>query len=155
MQDILKCKKDFTQKEENFYHRQQNVDNAFMVIDNVKDKSILILDDLYTTGSTIKEVSKTLFENGAKDVHALLLAVNQTIETNSTSYNALTCPICQNKMELKINNKSKKLFFACPSYKLHKQNNNNITYPVLVGLEKLKVNNKLELTDFDDLLDIY
>ena len=58
--------------------RRANVAGAF-VIDKgqegvVKDKSILLVDDVYTTGSTVDECSRVLLDAGAKDVYVLTLA---------------------------------------------------------------------------------
>jgi ComF family protein len=56
--------------------RKQNVKNAFAVIDasEIVEKQILIIDDVYTTGSTCHECAKTLIKNGAKTVSVLTLA---------------------------------------------------------------------------------
>ena len=39
-----------------------------------KDKNILIIDDVFTTGSTINECAKTLKRKGVKKVFALTIA---------------------------------------------------------------------------------
>jgi ComF family protein len=56
--------------------RKQNVKGAFAVSDaaEISGKQILIIDDVYTTGSTCHECSKTLIRNGAKNVSVLTLA---------------------------------------------------------------------------------
>lgn len=57
-------------------NRKINLKSAFEVIDKekIKDKTILLVDDIYTTGSTLNECSKTLFKNGAKEIVCLCLA---------------------------------------------------------------------------------
>ena len=57
-------------------NRQANLLDAFKVIDkkNVKDKSILLLDDIYTTGSTLDECARVLYLNGASEVYGLSFA---------------------------------------------------------------------------------
>jgi ComF family protein len=50
--------------------REQNVKNAFAVINynKIKGKSIILFDDIYTTGSTTNECSRILKEAGAKKI---------------------------------------------------------------------------------------
>ena len=47
--------------------RVTNIKNAFSLIDNIdiKNKSILIVDDIFTTGTTINECCKVLKKAGA------------------------------------------------------------------------------------------
>ena len=50
--------------------RMKNVKNAYKVIDKslIKDKNILLVDDIITTGCTIGECAKTLFKGGCNIV---------------------------------------------------------------------------------------
>ncbi len=72
-----------TQAQSNLHRdeRQNNLIGAFTVINKtaVLNKNILIIDDIYTTGSTINEVSKTLFEAGAGEIYSLTLAITSII----------------------------------------------------------------------------
>lgn len=56
--------------------RVENVKDAFKVVDKwvIKDKSILLIDDIYTTGSTVNICSKLLIEAGAKLIIVLTFA---------------------------------------------------------------------------------
>ena len=56
--------------------RLTNLDGAFKVTDKkrVKGKSILIVDDVYTTGATLNELAKVLLKAGAKSVYGLVIA---------------------------------------------------------------------------------
>ena len=56
--------------------RGKNIKGAFAVKNagNIKDKVILLVDDVYTTGATIKECCGTLLEAGAKEVRVITLA---------------------------------------------------------------------------------
>ena len=57
------------------YERENNVRGAFEVTNRaaIQGKRILLLDDICTTGSTIKECTKTLLENGAVSVASVCL----------------------------------------------------------------------------------
>lgn len=58
--------------------RRANMRSAFVFNDAyrdaIKDKVIIIIDDVITTGSTINECAKVLKQNGAREVHALSFA---------------------------------------------------------------------------------
>jgi len=56
--------------------REENVKGAFKILDkrSVKDKNILIIDDVYTTGSTANECAKILIKSKAKKVYVLTVA---------------------------------------------------------------------------------
>jgi competence protein ComFC len=54
--------------------RENNIKDAFSVKDDVKDKNILLVDDVFTTGSTIDEASRVAKQNGAKQVWAVVVA---------------------------------------------------------------------------------
>jgi len=56
--------------------RRTNVRGAFEVTDRnrIEGKKIVLVDDVYTTGSTVTECSKMLMKNGAHEVAVLTLA---------------------------------------------------------------------------------
>lgn len=59
----------------NISQRKQNVDNAYQANpEMVSRKSILLMDDVSTTGSTVSSSTKALLEAGARDVYVLTIA---------------------------------------------------------------------------------
>lgn len=56
--------------------RRRNVRGAFALAPgrSVENKNILLIDDVYTSGATVNECSRTLKKNGAKLVYVLTLA---------------------------------------------------------------------------------
>ena len=59
-----------------FEERKKNMEKSFMVLypDLIKNKNIILIDDVFTSGSTITEAVKTLKSHGAKRVIALTVA---------------------------------------------------------------------------------
>lgn len=64
--------KEFTRKE-----RKKNLKNAFEVTGKVKGKRVLIIDDIYTTGSTIDSISILLKKAGAEKTYFLTISIGQ------------------------------------------------------------------------------
>lgn len=54
--------------------RTSNLKNAFKVLGDVKGKNILLVDDVYTSGATMKECVKVLRKAGISKVYGLVLA---------------------------------------------------------------------------------
>jgi competence protein ComFC len=54
--------------------RKENVSNAFQAGTGVREKVVLVMDDVSTTGSTLSSSAKALYMSGAKDVYALTVA---------------------------------------------------------------------------------
>lgn len=58
--------------------RKRNVRNAFSVnsdyLDDIKNKHLVLIDDVYTTGATVTECTKVLLKAGAASVDILTLA---------------------------------------------------------------------------------
>lgn len=51
---------------------QKNISSALDMIGNVKDKNVLIIDDMYDTGGTICNAAKLLKDRGAKTIIAVV-----------------------------------------------------------------------------------
>lgn len=66
------------QKELGPKERQNNLKRAFKLYENdVKLDTIIIIDDIYTTGSTIDAVGKVLMEAGAKRIYFVTLSIGK------------------------------------------------------------------------------
>lgn len=60
-----------SQKKLNAEERRKNLENAFEVCEDVNGLNILVIDDVYTTGSTMNEIASVLTMKGAKKVFFL------------------------------------------------------------------------------------
>ncbi len=56
--------------------RARSLENAFSARESrlIRDRALLVVDDIMTTGSTANEIAKTLLASGAKSVNMLTLA---------------------------------------------------------------------------------
>lgn len=77
---VVRVKKTTPLKELSPEERQINLKNAFNIGNyDVKLKSIIIVDDIYTTGSTIDAMSRILKAAGAKKIYFATLAIGAGI----------------------------------------------------------------------------
>ncbi len=74
---LVRSKNTIPQSSLSINDRFQNLNSVFIAMPkcNVKDKNILIIDDIYTSGSTIIQCSKVLKECGARDIYSLTLSL--------------------------------------------------------------------------------
>ena len=57
--------------------RLENIKEAYSVSKDVAGQKFLLVDDIYTTGSTLDECAKMLFAAGASDVVGFCCAINR------------------------------------------------------------------------------
>ncbi len=60
-----------------FEEREKNIKDAFSLksIEKIRNKNILLIDDVITTGATIRECGKLLLDNGANKIYAASAAL--------------------------------------------------------------------------------
>jgi ComF family protein len=73
---LIKIKENLPQMELSLKERQENIKGAFEVMkkEQIIGKKIMLIDDVYTTGSTMEEASRILKESGAKEVCGVVVA---------------------------------------------------------------------------------
>ena len=71
---LKKVRDNQTQHELSGRQRQQNVRNAYRAEKETQGKTLLLIDDIVTTGATIGECAKVLYSAGAKTVVGLCAA---------------------------------------------------------------------------------
>lgn len=77
---VIRVKDTTPMKELNDIERKNNLKNAFQMKKNiVKYRRVLLVDDIYTTGSTADEVSRVLKEAGVEKVFFLSICMGQGI----------------------------------------------------------------------------
>jgi ComF family protein len=71
---LEKVKETKSQVELGKEERELNIKDSFSLKEDIRDKNILLIDDVFTTGSTIEEASRLLKQTGAKHVWAVVVA---------------------------------------------------------------------------------
>lgn len=75
---LIRTKKTKAQKQLGFRERFNNLKGAFSIRKNAKiPEKILLVDDIYTTGSTLDSIAEMLKNNGAKEVYCVCAAIGK------------------------------------------------------------------------------
>lgn len=59
---------------QNAYSKQENIKDAFDITANIKGKNIILIDDIYDSGATIKEIASMLTQKGANYITPVVIA---------------------------------------------------------------------------------
>ena len=75
---LLRLRRTVPQKGLSRAHRQENVHNAFSLnpryADDIRGKTVMLIDDVFTSGATLNECARTLKKHGAARVFVLTIA---------------------------------------------------------------------------------
>ncbi len=71
---VRKVKETLPQNKLGREERLKNLNGAFQTETSFNGKKVLIIDDVYTTGATMNEVSRVILEKGAVEVRGLAIA---------------------------------------------------------------------------------
>ena len=74
---VRKVRNTRSQKKLNAAKRRQNLKNAYQVTADITGLSVLVVDDVYTTGSTMDAMAQCLLEAGAKEVYFLTVCAGR------------------------------------------------------------------------------
>lgn len=75
---LVRCRNTVAQKGLDDRERQNNLKKAFKILENdVKLDTLIVIDDIYTTGSTIDAVSRVCKAAGVKKVYFIALAIGE------------------------------------------------------------------------------
>lgn len=113
---FLIATKDFEkQKFLNTEERLMNVENAFTVTKDLIGKNVMVIDDVVTTGATLKACAEALFQAGVESVSFFVFAINQREQSGLFSEYRAACPVCLEDLYLHINSINHVPFYSCSS----------------------------------------
>lgn len=73
---IVRARKTKVQKDLTAAEREKNLENAFkMRLNDVKLNTVIVVDDIYTTGSTIDAMARCLHQAGVKRVYFITVSI--------------------------------------------------------------------------------
>ena len=74
---LVKTRNSHSQKSLNSSERYENIKDSFALAKgcDIKGKTLILCDDIKTTGSTLRECCDTLLKHGAKEVYCVCLAL--------------------------------------------------------------------------------
>jgi len=73
---LIKIKETLSQVELSGKEREENIKGVFVIKnkEKIEGEKILLVDDVYTTGATMKECARILKEAGAKEIIGIVVA---------------------------------------------------------------------------------
>ena len=104
-----------SQKSVSAEERQKNIKGAFNFDGNLNGKKVLLIDDIITTGETLKECVRVLLQHGAKEISIIVMGINQKeVAYWSSNRPVVISERCKAIMNLFINKTFRKPFYSCP-----------------------------------------
>lgn len=113
--EFFVCIEDYeSQKGLSSESRAENIKDVFRYDGDLSEKTVVLIDDVMSTGATIQECIRVLKKAGAEEVIVVVLAINQLGGTYwSSNQPIIDCPKCGEKMHLLVNSKNKNFFYSC------------------------------------------
>ena len=115
LHDLLRCKREYPpQKKAGSYEaRRDNVRGVFEVTQDVRGKTVVVVDDITTSFSTLNEARKVLLAANAERVIPVALSFHPSEMHGGPALEYPTCNDCDKPMVTRYNGTNGEVFFAC------------------------------------------
>lgn len=122
------------QKGLNSEEREKNINGVFQYAGDLTGKTVVLIDDIVTTGATLRECVRVLRGAGAKEVAIVVMAINQMEASYwNTELPKVSCPLCRARMMLFVagqGNKRGEFFYSCMNCYHDKQPSPSLDFSV-------------------------
>ena len=124
--------------------REKNIKGVFKYAGDLSGKTVILIDDIVTTGGTIRECVRELRNAGVEEVIVVVMAINQLGSSYwNTELPKVSCPSCGYKMTLNINRKGE-FFYSCID--CYKRDRSNSTLGFLFAWDTFLKEENIKLT---------
>jgi hypothetical protein len=150
--DILKCIRDHAPQhlQRGYADRRENIQGAYEATEDVKDKTIILIDDIFTTGATICELTNILLKAGCLRVYPIVIGFTPSYQFKNGKQQ-LKCKKCNGHLVYRINKKNGEVFWGCSGYKTNKCENMMVFEEGVKELNKQtsKISADIKVDDID------
>lgn len=108
---LIATKKIQGYKEMNHQQRHAALQGVYKATGNPKGKHVLLLDDVYTSGSTVSYCRQELLNAGASQVTTVCFGADQ-----DSVFEVQECPACGRPMRVRTNSMNKSKFWGCTGF---------------------------------------
>jgi HAD superfamily hydrolase (TIGR01549 family) len=107
----LKVVKEITDyKKMGIAERSDAISGAFESRFDWSKSRVLLIDDVYTTGETVRDCVRALQKDGAGEVRTFVFGKDQR------TFERKVCPACSRPMKIRVNSRTQAKFWGCSGY---------------------------------------
>lgn len=112
---LLRCATDYPKQKDagSFEARRRNVKGAFTCVEDVRDHTVLVVDDITTSFSTLNECRETLLRAGAARVVPMAIGFHPENLTAGPAVDFPACPDCGGPTRIMHRKKDGGLLVGC------------------------------------------
>lgn len=136
--NLLRCIRDFEPQKMvgKFENRARNVEGVFEARVEASNRSVVLVDDILTSGETVKSAIRSLRAVGCNEIYPVIIAIHPSTNPSDEPQNPY-CTKCGGKMVHRFNKQNGEIFWGCENYYEEVGCNNTLRF--IEGLQMLNV----------------